>query len=189
MASRSRRLVIGGLTLVIVVAFVWTYSQSLVPAIHPDHDHGLQSLDGGGHLRVEAAEGGRRNLVGRPDRVLILHWFQLGAPATASELRLLVDYVQSVREDEIEVLMIATGTGPEELYDWAQRHGVPTQNLYADKKGKTAGLMGVRGTPETLIYEAEGQLVHQARGGMDWMNPQVRATIANFKEGSTEHVN
>lgn len=188
MSPQARRVLIGGVILVVVVAIGWTYTQSLVPAVHPDHDHGLENIAGGGRLNVEAAEGGRRNLVGRPDRVLILHWFQLGEPATKAELPLLVDYATSVEQDDgIEVVMIATGTPRKEILEWAQRHGVPTGKLYVDKEGKTARLMGVQRLPETLIYSPEGQLVHQARGSMDWIDPQVRAGIESFKAGGEEH--
>ena len=41
----------------------WTCYRSLVPAIHPDHDHGLENIAGGGFLWVEATDGKRRNLV------------------------------------------------------------------------------------------------------------------------------
>jgi hypothetical protein len=37
--------------------------------------------------------------------------------------------------------------------------------------------------PETLIYDPEGHLVHQARGPMAWNDPRLHAGIAQFKEG------
>ena len=184
----TRRIVIG-LVLVAGIAVIgWTYMQSLVPAIHPDHDHGLENIAGGGWLRVEAAEGGRRNLVGRPDKVLILHWFSLGTQATTSELPLLIDYARSVEGDpDIEIVMVAVNTPRREVLEWARDHGVPTDYLYADPHGKTAQLIGVRRMPETLIYDPEGHLVHQARGPMAWNDPRLHAGIAQFKEGGGEH--
>jgi hypothetical protein len=47
--------------------------------------------------------------------------------------------------------------------------------------------MGVRRTPETLIYDPEGHLVQQARGPMNWSDPQVHAAILGFKSGGGEH--
>jgi hypothetical protein len=159
-----------------------------VPAIHPDHDHGLEDIAGGGFLRVERVEGGTRNLVGRPGRVLILHWFELGTPASVGELPALVDYAQQVAGDrDIEVVMVAVGRKRQEVLQWARAHGVPTAGLYVDRESKTAGLIGVRRIPETLVYDPEGRLAHQARGPMDWSDPQVRAAIEGFKHGTGEH--
>jgi hypothetical protein len=174
--------------LLLVAVVGWTYYRSLVPAIHEDHDHGLENLAGGGFLNVEAVEGGHRNLVGRPDRLLILHWFELGMPATAGELPLLVDYAQSVAHDRgIEVVLVVTGTPRETVLQWARDHGVPTRGLYVDRDRKTAGLIGAQRIPETLIYDPQGHLVHQARGPMNWSDPQVRAAIEGFKQGGGEH--
>lgn len=188
MNPKTRQLVIGGAILVVVAVLGWTWQQSLVPAIHPDHDHGLENIAGGGYLRVDRLDGGRRNLVGRPDRVLILYWFQPGQAGATSELPGLVDYTRAVAADDgIEVVMVATGMSRDDVLDWAQSHGVPTDGLYADPGGKTAALIGVRRIPETLIYDPEGHLVHQARGAMDWSDPQLRAAIEQFKAGGGGH--
>jgi hypothetical protein len=185
----NRRRIVTGLVIAAGVAVLgWTYVQSLVPAIHPDHDHGLENIAGGGALRVEAVEGGKRNLVGRPDRVLILHWFALGTDATTAELPLLIDYARSVESDGgIEVVLVAVKTPRREVLEWARSHGVPTADLYVDPAGKTAQLIGVRRMPETLIYDPEGHLVHQARGPMAWADPELQAGIAQYKEGGGEH--
>ena len=183
-----RRIIAGAILIAVVAVIGWTYHQSLVPAIHPDHYHGLENLAGGGFLRVDAVEGGRRNLVGRPGRVLILHWFELGSPAGAAELPRLMDYAGSVASDSgIEVVLISRNGTRESVLSWAKSHGVPTAGLYVDPEGKTAALIGVRRIPETLIYGPEGHLVHQARGPMDWSAPQTRAAIEGFKHGGGEH--
>jgi len=185
----NRRRLISGLLVVALIAVCgWIYYRSLVPAVHPDHDHGLENIAGGGFLRVAAVEGGWRNLVGRPDRVLILHWFELQNPASASELPLFVDYAMSVANDpDIEIAMIALSASVESVGGWARDHGVPTVNLYVDEKGETASLMGVRRIPETLIYDPEGHLVHQTRGPVDWSSADLRAAIESFKHGGEGH--
>lgn len=174
-----RRLVTGGILIAAIALLGWTYVQSLVPAVHPDHDHGLENIAGGGFLRVEAVEGGKRNLVGRPGRVLVLHWFALGSEMTKAELPLLVDYAKSVAGDDgIEVVMIAVGTPRRQVLEWAHDHGVPTKGLYVDPERKVARLIGVHRTPETLIYGPEGRLAHQARGPIQWSDPDTRRAIA-----------
>ena len=184
----ARRVIISGVILTIVAVLGWTYYQSLVPAIHPDHDHGLENLAGGGFLRVEAVEGGQRNLVGRPGRVLILHWFELGTRSGVSDLPMLVDYASSVAGDPgIEVVLIAAGQKREAALAWARAHGVPTANLYVDPQGRTASLIGVQNFPDALIYDSEGHLVHQARGPMDWASAETRAAIEGFKSAGGAH--
>lgn len=184
----SRRIVVGVVILIAIAVLGWTYYQSLVPAIHPDHDHGLENIASGGFLRVDAVAGGQRNLVGRPGRVLILHWFELGSRAGGAELPMLVDYANSVAGDPgIEVVLVAVNQKRDAVRSWAGGHGVPIAQLYADPQGKTASLIGVRTIPETLIYDPEGHLVHQARGPMDWTSAETRAAIEGFKAGGGTH--
>ena len=47
-----RRLVSISIVLAVLALGGWTYYQRLVPAVHEDHDHALESIDGGGFLRV-----------------------------------------------------------------------------------------------------------------------------------------
>ena len=184
----SRKVISLAAIVVLVAVGGWTYFSHLVPAVHQDHDHGLENIAGGGFLRVERVEGGTRNLVGRPGRVLVLHWFELGSPAAAGELPSLVDYSMQVANDPgIEIALIAMGKKRAEVLAWARAHGVPTANLYVDPETKTAALIGVRRNPETLIYDPEGHLAHQARGPMNWSDPQVHAAVEGYKHGTGEH--
>ena len=48
---------------------------ALTPPRHADHDHAIAKLDAGGFLWIEATDGNRRNLVGIPEKVLVLHFF------------------------------------------------------------------------------------------------------------------
>ena len=174
----------GGLLAALVSVVGWTYQRSLVPAIHPDHDHALENIAGGGFLRVQAADGKRRNLVGRPDRVLILHFFQLPSQPSEMELPLLRDYAAAVAHDrDLEVVFIGLAPSWGPLRDSAERLRLPRGQLYLDAGGKTANLIGVRGLPETLIYAPDGHLAQQARGTLDWSTPETRASIEAIKHG------
>lgn len=177
-----------GVAVLLVAVGGWTYFNSLVPAIHPDHDHGLEDIAGGGFLRVERVEGGTRNLVGRPGRVLILHWFEPGSPSAKDELPLLVDFARRSSDDpDLEIVLVAMGKKRADVLTWADTYGVPTEGLYVGRESKTARLIGVRRSPETLIYDPEGHLAHQARGATDWSDPEVQAKVASFKRGVGEH--
>lgn len=188
MAMPSRKVVVVAVIALLAAVGGWTYFSNLVPAIHQDHDHGLENIAGGGFLRVERVEGGSRNLVGKPNKVLVLHWFELGSPAAIGELPSLVDYANAVAADrEIEIVMVAMGKKRADVLHWAKAHGMPLKNLYVDPESKTAQLIGVRRVPETFIYDPEGHLAHQARGPMDWSDANVRAGIEAIKHGAGEH--
>ena len=72
--SRRRAVLLGALAL-LAAGFAWAYWLSLMPATHPDHDHGILNLDAGGRLerhdaggkdpqpRRPAGEGARRPLL------------------------------------------------------------------------------------------------------------------------------
>lgn len=160
---------------------------SLTPATHADHDHGLANLDAGGFLRVERPDGGKRNLVGRPGRVLVLHWFAPGSPAARDELPRLLEFVAAVRADqEVEVAAIATESDWAAARAFASEVGLPEAMLYLDPQGRTADLFGVRRIPETLIYDPDGRLAWQARGPAPWTSARLRSDIQGYKRGVEE---
>ena len=175
------------LILAVIVGFVGVQMfYSLTPPRHADHDHAMASLDAGGFLRVEAFEGGRRNLVGQPGHVLILHFFDpkvanLSQQAQAARLAASV-----LNDPTVEVLFVARTGSRDGMETWAKTVGVPTRLLYLDEEGRTSDLLGVRRWPETLIYGPNGLLVHQAKGQMDWSSPDLLAQIARAKAGVEE---
>jgi hypothetical protein len=56
-----------------------------------------------------------------------------------------------------------------------------------DPQGGTASLIGVRNFPNALIYDSEGQLVHQAHGPLDWTSAETRAAIEGYKSAGGAH--
>ena len=96
-ATRNR-LIIGAAIVAagIFLAVQMYYSQT--PARHADHDHAIAKIDAGGFLWIEARDGGRRNLVGRPEKVLVLHWFDPTA-ADASEQTAAARFAAGIADD------------------------------------------------------------------------------------------
>lgn len=168
-------------------AIGWTMYRSLTPATHADHDHALESLDAGGFLRLERPDGSARNMVGRPGKVLVLHWFSLDSDAAIEKLPALVEYARSVGGDTgIEVVLIATGASWDAVHAFAEKLRLPRELLYLDRKLETGSLFGVRRIPETLIYDPRGRLARQARGSVDWRSTELRDAIERFKLGVAE---
>lgn len=158
---------------------------SLTPPRHADHDHAMASLDAGGFLRIRGLEGGQRNLVGKPGRVLVLHFFD---PAAASgEQAQAAGYADMTAGDpDVEVVFVARTDSKEALRAWGGSLGVDHGQIYLDPEGATSSLLGVRRWPETLVYDPRGLLVHQARGPAGWMSPEFQAQIARARSGVTE---
>lgn len=160
------------------------YSQT--PARHAGHDHAIAKIDAGGFLMVEPSKGPRRNLVGKPGKVLVLHWFDPTA-ADSSEETAAARFAASMANDPmVEILFIADAPSWEGIEAWAANTGVPMDLVYLDPKGKTGDLFGVRRLPETLIYDPFGLLAYQARGPMSWTGSQLAAQIERFKSGVEE---
>jgi hypothetical protein len=187
MDTKTRnRLIIGVIVLVAgaVIGYQMYYSQT--PPRHADHDHAISKLNAGGFLWVEAENGKRRNLVGRPGRVLVLHWFDPTSPSAAEQSAAARFSAGLPEGGEAEVVFIALAPSWEGLADWAEAAGVPVDKLYLDTKGKTANLCGVRRLPETLIYDPAGFLAHQARGPISWTASGVGAHIRRAAAGVDE---
>ena len=180
------RLIIGAAALAAAVFLAYQMYYSQTPARHADHDHAIAKIAAGGFLWVEAPDGERRNLVGRPEKVLVLHWFDPAA-ADFSEETAAAEFAASVADDVmVEILFVADAPSWEGIDVWAEAAGVPKDRIYLDEKGKTGDLFGVRRLPETLIYDPTGLLAHQARGPMDWTSPRFRSEIQRAKGGVEE---
>ena len=179
------RLLIGAAIVIAAVFLGYQMYFSQTPARHADHDHAIAKIDAGGFLWIEGSDGERRNLVGRPGKVLILHWFSPTAVDHSEEMQA-ADFAASVADDpDVEVLIIADAPSWEGLEEWAEATRVPMELLYLDQKGKSANLFGVRRLPETLIYDPAGLLAHQARGPMRW-DSRLKAQIEQVKGGVEE---
>jgi hypothetical protein len=184
-ATRNR-LIIGAAIVAagIFLAYQMYYSQT--PARHADHDHAIAKIDAGGFLWIEARDGDRRNLVGRPEKVLVLHWFDPTA-TDPSEQTAAARFAAGVADDPmVEVLFVADAPSWEGIEAWASEAQVPMELVYLDTKRKTGDLFGVRRLPETLIYDPAGLLAHQAKGPMNWSGPRLVAQIEQFKSGVEE---
>jgi hypothetical protein len=187
METKTRnRLIIGVIVLIAgaVIGYQMYYSQT--PPRHADHDHAISKLNAGGFLWVEDINRKRRNLVGRPGRVLVLHWFD-PTSASSQEQSAAAAYAANPPDDtDLEVVFIAVAPSWEGLEDWARSADVAVDRLYLDAKGKTANLCGVRRLPETLIYDPAGFLAHQARGPISWtaagIGSQIRRAAAGVDE-------
>ena len=187
MKTADRNRLIIGAAIVVAAAFLgyqMYYSQT--PARHADHDHAIAKIDAGGFLWVESFDGERRNLVGRPEKVVILHWFSPTAMDNSEQMQA-ADFAATVAGDpQVEVLLIADAPSWEGMEAWAQSTRIPKELIYLDTDGKSAALFGVRRLPETLIYDPAGLLAYQARGPMSWSGPRLKAQIEQYKGGVEE---
>lgn len=150
----------------------YAYYLSLVPASHPDHDHGILNLDAGGRLMVETRAGKARNLVGRPGHVLVLHFFSTAAPGAADELRSLFSFQQGLPPGgQVEILLVAQDRDFQTVDGWLARNGLTPPDPAAtvlDPDGDTTRKLNSKRPVETMFFNAEGKLSSQARGRLDW---------------------
>jgi len=180
------RLIIGAAVAVAAAVIAIQMFYSTTPPRHADHDHAIATLDAGGFLRVVAPDGSRRNLVGRPEKVLVLHWFDPTAMDHSEQARA-ARWAASVAGDPgVEVLLIAQAPSREGLDVWAETAGVPGELLYLDPDGKTGELFGVRRLPETLVYDPSGLLAFQARGSTSWSAAGIGAQVERARAGVEE---
>jgi AhpC/TSA family len=187
MRPSSRRLLFLGLFTVAAALGAWAYWLSLVPATHADHDHGILNLDAGGRLMAVARDGTKRNLVGRPGHVLVIHFFSTGsAPDAAAELAELFAVQARLKDDRgVEFLILAREPDFATLDAWLKEKNlalpVPA-SLYLDPTGDTTQKLNSKRPLETMIFNPEGKLSSQARGRMDWGTAEARINSARGGE-------
>lgn len=184
-AVRNRLIITAVLAAAAVVIGIQMY-YSTTPPRHPDHDHAIANLDAGGFLRVVGPDGKKRNLVGRPENVMVLHWFDPTAADTSEQARVAAWAAEAADDPGVEVLFIASAPSRSGLDEWASQVGVPTDRLYLDRDGKTGDLFGVRRLPETLVYDPAGRLAYQAKGPAPWTPDGVPAQVERAKAGVEE---
>jgi hypothetical protein len=187
MDVKTRNRLILGATLVIVGGIIaYNMFFSLTPPRHADHDHAIAKLDAGGFLWVEAAAGKRRNLVGVPGKVLVLHWFDPHAVDLGEETAAAAFASGYADDPSVDFLFIAQAPTWEGVKSNSVGAGIPEQLLYLDENGRTGALCGVRRSPETLVFDPAGFLAYQAKGAATWTGSSMRAQIERAKAGVDE---
>lgn len=188
MTPTKRRLALGGGLAAAALLFGLAYRSSLVPATHPDHDHGILNLDAGGRLLVQKRDGSERNLVGRPGKVLVVHFFAPTVPGAAEEISALFSTQSRMKADPgVEWVLIARSPDFAALDGWlAENKLVPPApaTLYVDPKGETTQKLNCKRPIDTMYFNAEGKLASQSRGMTDWVSV-APARIAEARGGAT----
>jgi hypothetical protein len=187
MKTAVRNRLIIGAAIVLAGAFLaYQMFFSMTPPRHADHDHAIATLDAGGFLWLETPNGKRRNMVGEPGKVLVLHWFDPTATSSSEESRAAA-FVDSFAGDPMaEALFVAQAPSWDGIDGWAEATGVPMSLVYLDEDGRTGELFGVRRLPETLIYDPTGLLAYQAKGPAVWTTSNLGAQIQKAKAGVEE---
>ena len=187
MKASSRRLLLLGLFAAAAGLGAWAYWLSLVPATHPDHDHGILNLDAGGRLIAVARDGSKRNLVGKPRHVLVIHFFSTDAPEAAEELADLFAVQGAMKGDSgVEFLLLAKEPDFATVDAWMKVRGLTPAvagSLYIDPKGDTTQKLNCKRPVETMIFNPDGKLSSQARGRMNWSTAEAR--IGSARGGET----
>ncbi|HSB64228.1 MAG TPA: hypothetical protein VLJ18_08680 [Thermoanaerobaculia bacterium] len=172
MTPSRRRVVLFGALALFAAAFAWAYWLSLVPATHPDHDHGILNLDAGGRLNVTTREGKTRNLVGRPGKALVVHFFSSSAPGAAEELAGLFRLQEELKADPgVDFVLVAHDRDFATLDAWLKQKGLVAPapaTLVLDPTGDTTNKLNSKRPLETMFFTAEGKLSSQARGALEW---------------------
>jgi hypothetical protein len=180
------RLILGAALAVVGAVIAYNMYFSLTPPRHADHDHAIAKLDAGGFLWIEGTDGKRRNLVGVPEKVLVLHFFDPES-ADLSEQQAAAIYAAGAADDPmIDFVFIAQAPSWQGVRSIADSAGIPADRLYLDQEGRTAHLCGVRRIPETLVFDPKGFLAYQARGPVSWRGSTITAQIERAKRGVDE---
>jgi hypothetical protein len=188
MTPSRRRTVLFGAVALFAVAFAWAYWLSLVPATHPDHDHGMLSLDGGGHLNVRTRDGKTRNLVGRPGKTLVIHFFSTSAEGAAPELAGIFRTQEELKADAgVEFVLIAHDHDFQALDAWLKEKGLTPPlpaTLVLDPDGDVTSKINSKRPLETMFFNADGKLSSQARGSLEWPDGAM-GHLARARGGET----
>ncbi len=188
MTPTRRRLTLGGGFAAAALLFYLVWQNSLVPATHPDHDHGILNLDAGGRLMVGRRDGSKRNLVGRPGKVMVIQFFTPAAPGAPEELADLFAAQTRLKADTgIDWVLIARGTDFPTLDTWLAGHKlVPPdpETLYVDPTGDTTQKLNCKRPLDTMFFNADGKLAAQTRGMTDWSGDGL-GRLAEARSGAT----
>lgn len=188
MTPSRRRIFLFGALALFAAGFAWAYWLSLVPATHPDHDHGILNLDAGGRLNVTTREGKTRNLVGRPGKALVLHFFSTSAQKAAEELAGIFRLQEELKADPgVEFVLIAHDRDFAMLDSWLKQKGLVAPapaTLVLDPTGDTTQKLNSKRPIETMFFNAEGKLSSQARGALERPDAAM-GHIARARGGET----
>ena len=188
MKATQRRLVLSTLVVAGALGAGAAYFYSLVPATHPDHDHGITNLDAGGRLMVQTRSGKERNLVGVPGKPLVVHFFSPEATGAAQELEGLFDFQKSAAAGDAEFVLVATKAKDFASLDaWLASESLTPpapDTLVLDPDGETTLKLNCKRPLETMVFTADGKLSGQTKGPADW-GSGAAALLAQARGGAT----
>ncbi len=184
--ARRNNLIIGTVLVLAGTFIAVNMYHSMTPPTHADHDHAIASLNAGGFLWIKHVDGGKRNLVGKPGKVLVLHWFDPTAESNEEQKRAARFAAELQDDSNAEILFVARAASADGLTEWAQEIDIDPAALYFDREGRTADLCGVRRWPETIVFDPSGLLAFQAKGAARWTAAGLGAQIQNASKGVEE---
>ena len=89
-------------------------------------------------------------------------------------------YLKTLREQSgIPLIGIAYHDKTQNVIDWLHQHGNPFDAVYLDERGALLGTLTVRGVPETMILNAQGQVVFRHSGVVT--EPEVAEFLQQLK--------
>lgn len=134
---------------------------------------------------MKTRDGKDRNLVGRPGKVLVVHFFSTKVDGAANELANLFDVEQKV--GDAEFVLISKDPSFQALDGWLKENHleppVPSA-LTLDPEGETTQKLNCKRPLETMFFTPEGKLSGQARGRLDWQADGA-ALLERARSGTT----
>jgi thiol-disulfide isomerase/thioredoxin len=116
----------------------------------------------------------------------ILHFWATWCGPCREELPSLDAYSNALTEDELatRLIVVAVEPSPREKIDrFLDDLGLPDFATLQDAGNRSGAVFGLFGMPATILIDAEGRVVGQHSGPLDWSDEAVRAELAAHLDG------
>ncbi|MCI5077407.1 TlpA disulfide reductase family protein [Oricola sp.] len=116
----------------------------------------------------------------------ILHFWATWCGPCREELPGLASYAQALSDDGLRdrLIVIAVEPSPREKIDrFLDDLGLAGFVTLQDRKNRSGPLFGLFGMPATILLDAEGRVVGQHSGPLDWDDAAIRTELAAHLDG------
>lgn len=159
--------------------FAFLVRDALLPYTGPV---GFRSKSG---FTVQLPGGGKRDVKKPAGKVFVLHFWATWCAPCVEELPGLLAYSREIKKDpSIELLAVSVDDDFKTVSSWLKERGASDLPIALDPGRRVATRMGTEKFPETYFLSANGDVMAQVKGPVDWSSKEIRAQIDELRRGA-----
>lgn len=123
-------------------------------------------------VALEKLEGGKTSLKDYRGKWVFINFWATWCLPCIKEMPAMEGFYNKFKKHNLVMLAVSIDKKKELVEKFVKKHNL-TFEIFIDSKTKAAKQFGVRGIPATFVLNPQGDIVSQASGPREWMDPTI----------------